>query len=74
MKIYVEIAEGVNGGIIKWEIPGTDIAIFEWNEDYIHGTHYHALFAHWKNQHDNMHYQIGTVVPEPWQSAYFGGE
>ena len=33
----------MNIGIIKWVIPGTTKAIFEWDEDYSIGTHYHAM-------------------------------
>ncbi len=66
---------GSNGGVLKWEIPGTHIAIFEWNEDYKNGPHYHVLKAEWDNKHNNKtHYRSGTPVPEPWNSMYFGGQ
>ena len=72
--VIIPIGEGDNGGIIKWEIPGTKIAVFEWDEDYRHGAHYHAMMPDWNNKHvDNMHYSPGTPVPEPWNSTYFGG-
>ena len=72
MHVCVEPGSGSNGGIIKWEIPFTKIAIFEWNEDWNEGAHYHIMEAEWKNKHDGIHYPIGSVVPEPWQSIYFG--
>lgn len=70
---YVEPGSGTNGGIIKWEIPGTTKAIFEWDEDYIHGPHYHAMLVEWDNQHNRIHYPICSPVPEPWNTTYFGG-
>ena len=70
---YVEPGTGKNGGIIKWEIPGTKTAIFEWNEDFNHGSHYHAMLIEWDNKHNGIHYRPGTEVPEPWNSMYFGG-
>ena len=72
-KVYVEPGSGSNGGIIKWEDPKTNVAIFEWNEDYKHGAHYHAMLVEWDSVHDGTHYLPGTTVPEPWQSMYFGG-
>ena len=69
--VYVEPGKGSNGGIIKWEIPGTKIAIFEWNEDWRYGPHYHTLKIEWKNEHLGPHHPIGSEVPEPWKSAYF---
>ena len=69
--LYKNIGEGKNGGIIKWEIPGTGITVFEWNEDFKYGSHYHCLLPEWNNKHHNDHWQAGDIVPEPWQSLYF---
>ncbi len=69
--VYQNIGEGKNGGIIKWEIPGTGITVFEWNEDFTYGPHYHCLLPEWNNKHHNDHWQAGEIVPEPWQSLYF---
>ena len=73
MNVHVAPGTGSNGGIIKWEIPGTGIAIFEWNEDYKNGPHYHTLKIEWDNKHIGPHHPIGSPVPEPWNSAFFGG-
>ena len=63
----------MNGGIIKWEIPGTKIAIFEWNEDRKNVSHYHAMNELWHNAHlDPTHYHAGDPVPEPWNTTFFG--
>ena len=62
-----------NGRIIKWMDPITKIPIFEWNEDFVNGAHYHALLPEWGGKHDGLHYLPGTSVPEPWNSIYFGG-
>jgi hypothetical protein len=70
--VYVNPGSGGNGGIIKWEIPNTRIAIFEWNEDWDNGPHYHTMKVEWKNKHYGIHYPIGSEVPEPWRSIYFG--
>ena len=70
-KVCVDIGEK-DGGIIKWEIPGTKIAIFEWDEDFQYGPHYHVMHATWKNQHlDPNHYKSGDPVPEPWNTQFF---
>ena len=61
-------------------------AVFEWNEDYKYGSHYHVMpFGSNKHtgvhyhiipfngsDHGNMHYWPGLVVPEPYNSLYFG--
>ncbi len=73
-KIHVPIGCGRNGGVIKWEQPGTKIAIFEWNEDYKTGSHYHVLKPEDNNQHDGIHYYPGMLIPEPWNTIYFGGK
>ena len=70
---YVKPGTGKNGGVIKWELPGTGTAIFEWNEDYKYGEHYHPMLIEWDSHHDGTHYLPGTPVPEPWNSIYFGG-
>ena len=62
-----------NGKTIKWFIPGTNTVIFEWNEDFEHGPHYHAILVEWDSKHKGPHYQPGTPVPEPWNTTYFGG-
>ena len=72
-EVYVRPGTGKNGGIIKWEIPGTHTAVFEWNEDYKNGPHYHVMLIEWDNNHDGTHYLPGTPVPEPWNTMYFGG-
>ena len=71
MHICVDPGTGSNGGIIKWEIPGTKIAVFEWDEDRKKGSHYHIMEVWQNNEHDGVHYPIGAEVPEPWQSIYF---
>ena len=71
-RIYVDIGEK-KGGIIKWEIPGTKIAKFEWNQDFKNGSHYHVMQSTWANQHlDPVHYRAGDPVPEPWNTFFFG--
>lgn len=72
-KHYVTIGGGKNGGIIKWEMPFTRIAVFEWNEDLKNAAHYHVLLPEWHNTHDGTHFYPGELVPEPWNSLYFGG-
>ena len=73
---YVETGSGKNGGIIKWEIPGTTMAIFEWDEgmNEVGGSHYHVMLPAANNKHlEGGHYKAGELVPEPWNSMYFGG-
>ena len=70
-KVYVEPGSGKNGGIIKWEIPGTKTPIFEWNEDVAKGAHYHAFLVNWQGKHLGPHIPPGSVVEEPWKSMYF---
>lgn len=62
-----------NGMIITWSDPVTNVTIFEWDEDYKYGPHYHALLPSQNSKHDQTHYQPGSPVPEPWRSTYFGG-
>ena len=84
MVVRKDVGEGKNGGIIHWIEPKTessqkDVVIFEWNEDYLYGSHYHALLAEWGNKHIDSfgneipHYFAGEEVPEPWDSLYFYG-
>ena len=70
MRVYLG---SKNGRIIKWMDPITKIPIFEWNEDFVNGAHYHALLPEWGGKHDGLHYLPGTPIPEPWNSIYFGG-
>ena len=62
-----------NGRIIEWRDPNIDVEIFEWNEDFKNGEHYHALLIEWDGKHNGPHYLPGTPIPEPWNSIYFGG-
>jgi len=74
MKVHIELGGLPNGAIYKWNIPGTKISIFEWDEDFIYGPHYHVMKIEWENKHiDKTHYEAGDIIPEPWQSTYFGG-
>ena len=61
-----------NGRIIEWRDPISQAKIFEWNEDFRNGSHYHAMMIEWDGKHDGMHYVPGTPVPEPWNWIYFG--
>ena len=63
-KVYVEPGTGRNGGIIKWEIPGTKLAVFEWNEDYKYGPHYHVMNPETGNAHTN-HLYAGDIIEYP---------
>ena len=72
MKEYVAPGLGKNGGIIKWVVPNTKTAVFEWNEYYRFGPHYHVMKIEWDGKHMGDHYVAGTPVPEPWNSIYFG--
>ena len=74
MKVYVDFGAGSNGTVIKWVLPGTKVAFFEWNEDCKNGAHYHVMLPLWNNQHlDPIHYKAGDPVPEPWNTMFFGG-
>ena len=73
LKVYREIGTGNNGGIIKWVLPETDMAFFEWDEDYRYGRHYHCFSPGDNNEHNGMHYFAGEYVPEPWNTFFFGG-
>ena len=71
--IKVEHPGTYNGRIFEWIDPISGSKIFEWNEDFNHGSHYHAMLIEWDGKHDGIHYRPGTEVPEPWNSMYFGG-
>lgn len=71
--VMKEFAGSYNGRIIEWRDPLSNIKVFEWNEDFQNGEHYHALLIEWDGKHDGTHYEPGTPVPEPWNSIYFGG-
>ena len=57
-----------NGTILKWGAPGAKTAVFEWDEDFKHGSHYHIPI---NNQHTGDHLLPGTPVPEPYATIYF---
>ena len=61
-----------NGKIINWQMPVVKITIFEWDEDFDNGSHYHALKPEWNGKHDKKHYYAGDEVPSPWAEIYFG--
>ena len=61
-----------NGKIIQWIDPVSGKNVFEWNEDFRQGSHYHALLIEWDNKHKGTHYYPGSPIPEPWNSIYFG--
>ena len=71
--IREEYPGSYNGRIIQWKDPISNAIIFEWNEDFKYGSHYHALTIQWAGVHDGTHYLPGTPVPEPLNSIYFGG-
>ena len=64
-----------NGAIIKWIDPVTGNDVFEWDEDLQHGPHYHTylISLNGGETRQEIHHQIGEVVPEPWNTVYFGG-
>ena len=71
-----EFAGTSNGRIIEWRDPVTGIVMFEWDEDFNHFPHYHALIwdeNHHGVLHNGTHYLPGSLVPEPLNSLYFGG-
>ena len=67
-RVFVKIGEGSNGGIIKWFDPTTNIPIFEWNEDWKYGSHYHILVD---GKRTGDHRPPGDPIPEPYNSIYF---
>lgn len=62
---------GKNGGVIKWFIPNTNIVVFEWDEDYKYGSHYHAMREELGSKHLKDHIKPGSPIAEPWRSKYF---
>lgn len=62
-----------NGRIIEWRDPVSNAKIFELDEDFRYGAHYHAMMVEWNGKHGGLHYLPGSPVPEPWNSIYFGG-
>jgi len=62
-----------NGRIIEWRDLISKAKIFEWNEDFNNGLHYHTMLVEWDGKHHNMHHLPSTPVPEPWNSMYLGG-
>ncbi|WP_185966917.1 hypothetical protein [Clostridium sp. HBUAS56017] len=55
-----------------WKPIGAKYPVFEWDEDFNNGSHYHVMDISWGGKHlDSIHYEAGMLVPEPWVSAYF---
>ena len=69
----IEHAGSWNGKIIEWRDPASQIKIFEWDEDFKNGSHYHAMMIEWDGKHLGPHYEPYDAVPEPWNTIYFGG-
>ena len=60
---------GSNGRVIKWGImPGDKNPVFEWDEDYKYGPHYHILQ---NGEHVGDHRIAGSLIEEPYASLYF---
>ena len=70
--MMVEHPGTYNGKIIEWKDPVSNIKIFEWNEDFRRGSHYHTMMVEWDGKHMGMHYYPGMPIPEPWNTIYFG--
>lgn len=47
--------------------------IFEWDEDFVNGSHYHVMLPGDNGKHNGTHYYAGDPVPEPWNTLFFGG-
>ena len=62
-----------NGRIIVWLDPVSRNCVFEWDEDFMNGPHYHAMLIEWEGKHGPIHYKPNAPVPKPWNSTYFGG-
>lgn len=66
-----------NGETIKWEVPGTKYAIFEWNmRENKNATepkpHYHVMTIYDKNKHnDKIHYFPGKKFRNLGQQRTF---
>ena len=72
-RVIVAPGSGKNGGIIKWFYPGGGEAIFEWDEDWKIGSHYHAMEIGMASKHSGDHLWPNTVIDEPWRSIFFTG-
>ena len=58
---------------IKWHILGPKISSFERDFDPINGSHYHVTLSQMNTAHlVGRHYKPGDMVPEPWNSLFFG--
>ena len=63
-----------NGSFIKWTLPLLKKeVIFEWDEDFVNGSHYHVMLPGDNGKHNGTHYYAGDPVPEPWNTLFFGG-
>ena len=63
-----------NGKIINWKDPITKEVIFEWDEDYRYGSHYHINSPLcYDKKGKRIHFYAFDAIPEPWNSIYFGG-
>ncbi len=71
--IRKDIPGSGNGKIIKWFVPGfKKMVIFEWDEDFKYGSHYHVMMPGDLGKHNELeHWKAGTPVPEPWNTIYF---
>ena len=45
--------------------------MFEWDEDFNYGSHYHTMMIEWDGKHIGPHFHAGDNVPEPWATMYF---
>ena len=72
MKVRVPIGGKPNGGIIHWSLPGQGYPLFEWDQDFRYGQHYHVMLLEHKGKHViEDHYRPGDPIPEPWNSLFF---
>ena len=72
MKVLVPIGGKPNGGIIDWSLPGQGYPLFEWDQDFRYGQHYHVMLLEHKGKHViEDHYRPGDPIPEPWNSLFF---
>ena len=70
-RVHVEPGNGSNGGVIKWYYPGDKRPVFEWDEDWKIGSHYHAMEIEWGGSHSGDHLWPGSQIQEPWRSRFF---
>ena len=68
---HVKPGQGSNGGVFKWYYPGDKRPIFEWDEDWKIGSHYHAMEVEWGGSHSGDHLWPGAAIEEPWRSRFF---